>query len=261
MRQPLETAGGIMLMADVYCLYNRARGEDLISPEGPSVFFSVWVGDRSVWVWQRNGAGCCHWLAHLLLPSPPRPLLLDLVRAAMTLNEGGGERAARHGVRLRVFDSGVMALECTSPPVGANAGSGGGDDGGEHSRLMDLLGTDAFVGCVPVKPCGVFGMFSRVVAVLFAGLLFVAHCWFHSCPRCVSSPKPTLCLAHTSRPAPPPHPHVSLRITAAEVAAALDVPLVLAREQLGEAEGAGLMARDDGVEGTRFFRNAFGDWV
>ena len=45
------------------------------------------------------------------------------------------------------------------------------------------------------------------------------------------------------------------------MAAALDVPLVLAREQLGEAEGAGLMARDDGVEGTRFFRNAFGDWV
>jgi ESCRT-II complex subunit VPS36 len=29
----LEKVGGVMTLLDVYCLYNRARGTDLISPE------------------------------------------------------------------------------------------------------------------------------------------------------------------------------------------------------------------------------------
>ena len=32
-REPLEANGGIMLITDVYCMYNRARGSSLISPE------------------------------------------------------------------------------------------------------------------------------------------------------------------------------------------------------------------------------------
>lgn len=33
LRTPLESAGGILLLTDVYCLYNRARGSSLVSPE------------------------------------------------------------------------------------------------------------------------------------------------------------------------------------------------------------------------------------
>lgn len=33
LRVPLERAGGLMVLPDVYCLYNRARGTELVSPE------------------------------------------------------------------------------------------------------------------------------------------------------------------------------------------------------------------------------------
>ena len=32
-REPLQKAGGTLLLTDVYCMYNRARGSSLISPE------------------------------------------------------------------------------------------------------------------------------------------------------------------------------------------------------------------------------------
>jgi hypothetical protein len=32
-RTPLQKMGGMMTLTDVYCLYNRARGTELISPE------------------------------------------------------------------------------------------------------------------------------------------------------------------------------------------------------------------------------------
>jgi EAP30/Vps36 family len=33
LRVPLERAGGMMTLPDVYCLFNRARGTELISPD------------------------------------------------------------------------------------------------------------------------------------------------------------------------------------------------------------------------------------
>ena len=31
--KPLQQSGGIMTLPDVYCLYNRARGTELVSPD------------------------------------------------------------------------------------------------------------------------------------------------------------------------------------------------------------------------------------
>lgn len=33
LRVPLERAGGMMTLPDVYCLFNRARGTELVSPD------------------------------------------------------------------------------------------------------------------------------------------------------------------------------------------------------------------------------------
>ncbi|KAG8055016.1 hypothetical protein GUJ93_ZPchr0001g30222 [Zizania palustris] len=41
-RIPLEKAGGMMALVDVYCLYNRARGTELISPEDLLQACSLW---------------------------------------------------------------------------------------------------------------------------------------------------------------------------------------------------------------------------
>nr|GFB73891.1 vacuolar protein sorting-associated protein 36 [Tanacetum cinerariifolium] len=39
---PLERAGGIMNMIDIYCLFNRARGTELISPDDLLRACSLW---------------------------------------------------------------------------------------------------------------------------------------------------------------------------------------------------------------------------
>ncbi len=46
-------------------------------------------------------------------------------------------------------------------------------------------------------------------------------------------------------------------LSATDVAQALQVPLAIAQEHLLLAEGAGVLCRDDGPEGLRFFRNFF----
>lgn len=33
LHEPLERAGGLMPLTDVYCLFNRARGSELVSPD------------------------------------------------------------------------------------------------------------------------------------------------------------------------------------------------------------------------------------
>lgn len=33
LRAPLESAGGMMTLPDVFCLFNRARGTELVSPD------------------------------------------------------------------------------------------------------------------------------------------------------------------------------------------------------------------------------------
>ncbi len=49
-------------------------------------------------------------------------------------------------------------------------------------------------------------------------------------------------------------------ITATEVSRAVQLPLLLAREHLVMAEKAGLLCRDDTLEGLRFFPNRFSEW-
>lgn len=46
-------------------------------------------------------------------------------------------------------------------------------------------------------------------------------------------------------------------LSAADVSAALLLPLTLAKEALLVAESSGVLCRDDGPEGLRFFRNFF----
>lgn len=48
-------------------------------------------------------------------------------------------------------------------------------------------------------------------------------------------------------------------LTASDVAAALSVPLAIAAEHLVTAEARGVLCRDDGPEGLRFYRNFFQD--
>ena len=48
-------------------------------------------------------------------------------------------------------------------------------------------------------------------------------------------------------------------ITRTEVAVTLGVPVAIAGEHLRMAEGRGVLCRDDGPEGLRFFRNFFSD--
>ena len=53
------------------------------------------------------------------------------------------------------------------------------------------------------------------------------------------------------------HQALGRGVTRAEAAAALEVPLAVAGEHIAEAEAAGLLCRDDGPEGMRFFKNFF----
>ncbi|KAJ6340605.1 hypothetical protein OIU77_008378 [Salix suchowensis] len=41
-RIPLEKAGGMINLIDIYCLFNRARGTELISPEDLLQACSLW---------------------------------------------------------------------------------------------------------------------------------------------------------------------------------------------------------------------------
>jgi len=52
-------------------------------------------------------------------------------------------------------------------------------------------------------------------------------------------------------------PGLGAALSAADVSAALLLPLTLAKEALLVAESAGVLCRDDGPEGLRFFRNFF----
>jgi ESCRT-II complex subunit VPS36 len=52
-------------------------------------------------------------------------------------------------------------------------------------------------------------------------------------------------------------PRLGPSLTASAVSAALSLPLTLAKEALLVGEAAGVLCRDDGPEGLRFFRNFY----
>ncbi|CAK9869386.1 unnamed protein product [Sphagnum jensenii] len=135
-REPLKRSGGMLAMVDAYCLFNRARGTELISPEDLLQACTIWQ-------------------------------TLDVP------------------VRLRKFDSGVMVIQSKSQS----------DD----------------------------EVFLRLTMLVSNGEA------------------------------------EKLGVSAAEAARALGMAPALAREQLLAAEGQGLLCRDDGVDGLRFFSNFFKD--
>ncbi|KAK9822045.1 hypothetical protein WJX74_002862 [Apatococcus lobatus] len=134
LRPRLERSGGLMPMPDVYCLFNRARGTELVSPDD----------------------------------------LLQAVKLFASIHAG---------LALRTFSSGVLVIQSSS-----------------HS---DQQVCERVRGMVQGKE----------------GL----------------------------GPA----------LSASDVAQALQVPLAIAQEHLLLAEGAGVLCRDDGPEGLRFFKNFF----
>ena len=96
-------------------------------------------------------------------------------------------------VRLREFDSGVLAVQALSHT-----------DSGVFARLVQLAAPHGEAERAPDEPTGL---------------------------------------------GPP--------LTASDVAAALSMPLAVAAEHLKTAEAAGVLCRDEGPEGLRFFRNFF----
>lgn len=133
LQQPLAKHGGMLTLPDVYCLFNRARGTELVSPDD-----------------LLTAAG--------LFPSIGVPL------------------------RLRRFASGVMVVQ-----------SGLHSEEQMAQRIAQLVEGE---GCGP-------------------------------------------------------------GLSAAELAAALGISVTIAREHLLNAEGQGLLCRDDSHEGLRFYRNFF----
>lgn len=161
---PVEHAGSMMPLPDVYCLFNRARGTELVSPDDllqavrlfPRIRASLALrefasGVRVVQAASHSDERVCEQLRLLVQPGP------------------------RQGV-----DAGGTAAAITS--------SGGVDPGEAH--WLATLG-----------------------------------------------------------PA----------ITQTEAAAALKVPVAVASEHLLMSEARGVLCRDDGPEGLRFFRNFFSD--
>ena len=49
-------------------------------------------------------------------------------------------------------------------------------------------------------------------------------------------------------------------LTSGDVSAALTIPIAIASEHLLAAEGCGVLCRDDGPEGLRFYRNCFAEF-
>ncbi|KAL3160840.1 hypothetical protein ABBQ38_009245 [Trebouxia sp. C0009 RCD-2024] len=132
----VDKAGGMMAMADVYCLFNRARGSELVSPD-------------------------------------------DLLQACSCFSQAGVP------LSLKQFSTGALVVQSRSHSTGQVC-----------ARIGELVTADEGLG-----------------------------------------------------PA----------VTASDVASALVIPLPIASEHLLTAENRGVLCRDDGPEGLRFFRNFFTD--
>eukprot|EP00775_Hariotina_reticulata_P005632 gene5632-5871_t len=146
---PLSRAGGVLLLPDVYCLFNRARGTELVSPD-------------------------------------------DLVQACLAFQEVGLP------LRLRKFPSGVIVVQ--------------------GSQFSDTQLCKNIAQLLQTTPADQGALYNAAVVPLLG---------------------PSL--------------------TASTVSAVLSLPLTLAREALLVAEAAGVLCRDDGPEGLRFFRNFYKD--
>eukprot|EP00879_Flechtneria_rotunda_P024552 GHRR01026031.1.p1 GENE.GHRR01026031.1~~GHRR01026031.1.p1 ORF type:complete len:417 (+),score=181.07 GHRR01026031.1:326-1576(+) len=146
---PLAKAGGVMLLPDVYCLFNRARGTELVSPD--------------------DVMQACEACTQLHLP-----------------------------LRLRKFPSGVIVVQGSQF-----------SDKQLCSKIEQLMQQKA-----AQKPDTLIGDATAAPAL-----------------------------------GPP--------LSATDVSVKLALPLTLAREALFVAESAGVLCRDDGPEGLRFFRNFF----
>eukprot|EP00878_Enallax_costatus_P026204 GHUV01028090.1.p1 GENE.GHUV01028090.1~~GHUV01028090.1.p1 ORF type:complete len:456 (+),score=176.60 GHUV01028090.1:546-1913(+) len=148
---PLARAGGVMLLPDVYCLFNRARGTELVSPD-------------------------------------------DLMQACEAFPQVGLP------LRLRKFPSGVIVVQ--------------------GSQFSDAQ------------------LCSNIEQLL-------------------QKKKSQASQQISSTTTAPGVPELGPPLSASDVSAALSLPLTLAKEALLVAEARGVLCRDDGPEGLRFFRNFF----
>nr|KAI3430421.1 hypothetical protein D9Q98_005016 [Chlorella vulgaris] len=171
LKAPVERASGMMPLPDVYCLYNRARGTELISPDdlltaiklfprirAPLSLREFASGVKVVQADSHSDEAICRRLAQMVQPAP----------TAAAAQPRQGEEGAPGG------------------PATSSAAAMAESDG----VLLAALGPS---------------------------------------------------------------------ITSTEVAVGLGVPVPIAGEHLRTAEARGVLCRDDGPEGLRFFRNFFAD--
>ncbi|KAG1678287.1 hypothetical protein FOA52_013908 [Chlamydomonas sp. UWO 241] len=160
LEKPLAAQGGIMTLPDVYCLYNRARGSELVSPD--DLLASLRLFDK------------------LGLP-----------------------------LKMRTLSSGMLVLQAASHSEAAVC-----------ARIAALVSAPAADG--PDAPA-----------------------------------ESATGASATSRHRAPAGCHLGPPIAATDVARALSVSMPIAREHLLTAELRGVLCRDDGPDGLRFYHNFF----
>lgn len=97
LRVPLERAGGMMTLPDVYCLFNRARGTELVSPDD---LLQVLLCSAEQSVAHASGCGC-----RVALHTDTR---CHIMQAVKHLGKVGAP------LELREFADGVRVLQSLS---------------------------------------------------------------------------------------------------------------------------------------------------
>ncbi|KAL4422699.1 hypothetical protein ABPG75_008896 [Micractinium tetrahymenae] len=173
---PMQRAGGIMPLPDVYCLYNRARGTELISPDDLTSAVKLFPQIRAPFALREFASG------------------VKVVQSLSHSDEAVCKRIA----------------EMVAPqPAGATSAAAAAAAGGAAPPLAPAAASAAAM--------------AEGEAALLASL------------------GPSL--------------------TRLQVAVGLGVPLAVAGEHLRMAEARGVVCRDDGPEGLRYWRNFFPDFA
>ncbi len=189
---PLTKAGGLMPLTDVYCLFNRARGTELVSPDDLLAAAKMFQQARGGLV-LRESAHCCQRSLLSSVP-PPHALMHPSAWAQVSLP-----------LSLRTLSSGMLAVQ-------------GADFSDERvcQRIAALVQPGP-----PAAPASASAASSS--QLLHQQLL----------------------------------QELGPAVTSSEVAKALGCSTTLAAEHLAMAEQRGVLCRDVGPEGLRFYRNFF----
>ncbi|GLC37231.1 hypothetical protein PLESTB_001145500 [Pleodorina starrii] len=182
---PLQRCGGLISLPDVYCLFNRARGTELVSPD-------------------------------------------DLLQAAKLFG-----RAGVAGLRLRPLSSGVLVIQ-----------------GPQHSEEQVC----AKIAQLTTPPPTTATTTTATTTAATADATTTTTTTSPSAPGAPPPPSPP----PSPPPGPPSPPLLGPGLTSSDVALALGgISVAIAAEHLLTAEARGVVCRDDGPEGLRFYRNFF----